>query len=468
MPPSVARARAFALCVLVTAYISRADAFGPRPRPRLYSKVSSPSSSSSSGDHCYRSRKKEKSAESQPNTDPSTPISFPSHSSHPQPHLPPHLLAAEQALKELAPGGPCAAGLLTDGRWRSNFDPDWIALNDGDASDAKHLAQGAAGADSQASTSDTHGHTNYDTTNTPTGASVTKSELKKRRAANAKKYEEYFLRHKMPTKLAKATRDDHEFAQTVSHGESTGGDDVALGIGDKGSYVLEISGADGVDADASGVVPVNKFGALTEKKSDDVFETALNAFDRPDGALQKAQDPSAFPDQSTHEMMLQLKKEADAYVNPQTGNAVRWGDTWRHEWGGGVGVGRVENRQRRMMEDGTTQIVPDHSSKNGYQLVPTSTDKRALEAFYDECNGVRWSVQKNWGVGEPCANGWHGVVCVGSRVTELWMNLNNVACWGKFNLTALSRLGTCCVSQIPPPRLADCPPVITVYYIHHK
>ena len=31
-----------------------------------------------------------------------------------QPHLPPHLIAAERALKELAPGGPAAAGLLSD------------------------------------------------------------------------------------------------------------------------------------------------------------------------------------------------------------------------------------------------------------------------------------------------------------------------------------------------------------------
>ena len=92
-----------------------------------------------------------------------------------------------------------------------------------------------------------------------------------------------------------------------------------------------------------------------------------------------------------------------------------------------------------MMSDGTTQIMPA-ATDAGYALVPTSSDKRALEEFYDECNGVRWSVQRNWGVGEPCANGWHGVVCHGGRVTELWMNLNNVACWGKFNLTALSKL----------------------------
>ena len=59
-------------------------------------------------------------------------------------------------------------------------------------------------------------------------------------------------------------------------------------------------------------------------------------------------------DTSAGEMMQQLKREADAYVNPQTGKAMRWGDTWRHEWGGGVGVGRPEGRPRRMMPDGTT------------------------------------------------------------------------------------------------------------------
>ena len=26
----------------------------------------------------------------------------------------------------------------------------------------------------------------------------------------------------------------------------------------------------------------------------------------------------------------------------------------------------------------------------GYALVPTSSDRRALLEFYDECNGIRW------------------------------------------------------------------------------
>lgn len=277
-----------------------------------------------------------------------------------------------------------------------------------------------------------------------TSTKLSKSELKARRLANAKKYEEYFLRYQLPERLAKAT-----------YGQSVSGDDTFFGIDgeqgetkkallsdEPGTYAAEIRGEDGFDDDESGLVPVNKFGVARKKNdaNDDGFETALDAFDRLDSQLLTvAQDPSSFPDQSAAEMMSQLRKEANAYVNPQTGNAIRWGDTWRHEWGGGVGVGRAESRPRRMMSDGTTMVMPA-ATDVGYQLVPTSVDKRALEEFYDECNGIRWSVQKNWGVGEPCANGWHGVVCVGGRVTELWMNLNNVACWGKFNLTALSRL----------------------------
>uniref|UniRef100_A0A7S0X8W3 IPT/TIG domain-containing protein n=1 Tax=Mantoniella antarctica TaxID=81844 RepID=A0A7S0X8W3_9CHLO len=197
-------------------------------------------------------------------------------------------------------------------------------------------------------------------------------------------------------------------------------------------YASEIAGAEAgrevaLDAyDAADAAALVRADAGTEGPSSAVAAVAVDA----------GRD---FVDGAAKEMMDQLRREADAYVNPQTGKTMRWGDTWRHHWGGGVGVGRPESRPRRMMADGTTQIMPA-STDAGYALVPTSSDKRALEEFYDECNGVRWSVQQNWGVGEPCANGWHGVVCHGGRVTEVWMNLNNVACWGKFNLTSLARL----------------------------
>ncbi len=265
-----------------------------------------------------------------------------------------------------------------------------------------------------------------------------KAAAKARRARNVAKYEEYFLRHRLPARLASATR----------AGYSEVPNPTALDPADEAdAYAAEIAAGEGFESaeGEKGVVAMDA-GAFGVARNDSVSpsaeETALDAFDREErrGALVRAQDPSSFPDQSAAEMMAQLRKEADAYVNPQTGDALRWGDTWRHEWGGGVGVGRPERAPRRMMSDGTTMIVPSATEKSGFALVPTSVDRRALEEFYDECNGPRWSVQKNWLVGEPCANGWHGVVCVGGRVTELWMNLNNVACWGKFNATALAKL----------------------------
>ena len=71
---------------------------------------------------------------------------------------------------------------------------------------------------------------------------------------------------------------------------------------------------------------------------------------------------------------------------------------------------------------------------------PCSEDKSALSDFFNECNGVRWLTRRNWLSGEPCgAARWHGVTCVGGRVTELTLGNNNVACWGKLNLTALAR-----------------------------
>ena len=139
----------------------------------------------------------------------------------------------------------------------------------------------------------------------------------------------------------------------------------------------------------------------------------------------------------SEEMFAMLKREAEAHVNPRTGKPFAWGDTWMHSRGGGVGTGRAESRPRRITAEGVVEVMP---AKNGagLALVPASGDKVGLLEFYDACNGPRWSVQRNWGVGEPCANAWHGVVCFGGRVVELLLNLNNVACMGSLNVTALA------------------------------
>ena len=378
--------------------------------------------------------------------------------------MPPHLLAAERALRELAPGGPAAAGLLTDGRWRASLDPDFEeAFSLGGEVRAGRLSENLADAEDDdaerasptlSSSSSSRDEKVLLASRDPLGEvpsygslpdASAKDAAKARRAANAKKYEEYFLRHRLPNRLASsvsrsASSDSIDSTDGPFGKPPTKRFDPAFD--DANAYAAEIAaGFEETGEGETGVVSMDAttFGVASIDSS---AETALDAFDRDETrrALVRAQDPSSFPDQSAAEMMAQLRREADAYVNPQTGEALRWGDTWRHEWGGGVGVGRPDRVSRRMMSDGVTMIVPSDTEKSGFALVPTSADRRALEEFYDECNGPRWSVQKNWLVGEPCANGWHGVVCVGGRVTELWMNLNNVACWGKFNATALAKL----------------------------
>jgi len=93
------------------------------------------------------------------------------------------------------------------------------------------------------------------------------------------------------------------------------------------------------------------------------------------------------------------------------------------------------------MSDGVTMIVPSATLRRaGSRWCPPLKTDALWRSSTTSATVARWSVQKNWLVGEPCANGWHGVVCHGGRVTELWMNLNNVACWGKFNATALAKL----------------------------
>ena len=70
-------------------------------------------------------------------------------------------------------------------------------------------------------------------------------------------------------------------------------------------------------------------------------------------------------DDAAKEMMEQLKKESNAYVNPQTGKAVRWGDTWRHAWGGGVGGPPPGAPPPRFAAGGPPRVQPAPPGKGG-------------------------------------------------------------------------------------------------------
>ena len=316
--------RILVVFLFVASVASTADAFGPRPRPRLYGK----------------------------------------------PKLPRHLIEAERALRELAPGGPAAAGLLSDGYWSSS-------------------------------------------TETTPQASLSSSKKKIR-------FEEYALRGK----AAAVERVSREL-ESIVEGDVSSEFTVELDGSDDGV----VRAADSLDAmgvlqtSAQKVQPTDDDSQRVAKKPDDFIDDELG--------------PYAHLSPS-EEMFAMLAREGRHHVNPRTGKPFVWGDTWMHSRGGGVGTGRPESRPRRITKDGVVEVMPAKNDA-GYALVPTSSDKQGLLEFYEQCNGPRWSNTRNWGVGEPCANAWHGVICVGGRVTELLLNLNNVACMGNLNVTGLAK-----------------------------
>ena len=316
--------RILVVFLFVASVASTVDAFGPRPRPRLYGK----------------------------------------------PKLPRHLIEAERALRELAPGGPAAAGLLSDGYWSSS-------------------------------------------TETTPQASLSSSKKKIR-------FEEYALRGK----AAAVERVSREL-ESIVEGDVSSEFTVELDGSDDGV----VRAADSLDAmgvlqtSAQQVQPTDDDSQRVAKKPDDFIDDELG--------------PYAHLSPS-EEMFAMLAREGRHHVNPRTGKPFVWGDTWMHSRGGGVGTGRPESRPRRITKDGVVEVMPAKNDA-GYALVPTSSDKQGLLEFYEQCNGPRWSNTRNWGVGEPCANAWHGVICVGGRVTELLLNLNNVACMGNLNVTGLAK-----------------------------
>ena len=336
------RVVARAACVAAAMATRSASAFGPRPRPRLYEK----------------------------------------------PKLPRRLLEAELALGELAPGGPAAAGLLGDGRWRASAGGD-DEEGDGEA---------------------------------------------RTRATRRVRFEEYALRGATGTARAGVERDSRRDASTsasASHAYAYTAE-IRPGGGDAKARVGVVP-ADSMDSMAATTTTPDGGDSVARGRDGDASGTAARAADSAIEALVEELN-SKSPAQEMFEM---LRREGEHFVNPRTGKKFEWGDTWMHERGGGVGTGRPESRPRRLTADGAVEVMPAKGDA-GYALVPMSSDKQGLLEFYDRCNGPRWSNTRNWGVGEPCANAWHGVVCVGGRVTELLMNLNNVACMGSLNVTALA------------------------------
>jgi Leucine-rich repeat (LRR) protein len=318
--------------LFVASVASTVDAFGPRPRPRLYGK----------------------------------------------PKLPRHLIDAERALRELAPGGPAAAGLLSDGYWSSSTEtPPQQALSSASSSSKKKI-----------------------------------------------RFEEYALRGK----AAAVERVSREVESSVEGDVSS-------------EFTVELDGSDDSD---DGVVraaeSVDAMGVLQTSAAQEVQPTdddSQRVAKKPDDFIDDELGPYAHLSPN-EEMFAMLAREARHHVNPRTGKPFVWGDTWMHSRGGGVGTGRPESRPRRITKDGVVEVMPAKNDA-GYALVPTSADKQGLLEFYEQCNGPRWSNTRNWGVGEPCANAWHGVICVGGRVTELLLNLNNVACMGNLNVTGLAK-----------------------------
>ena len=141
-------------------------------------------------------------------------------------------------------------------------------------------------------------------------------------------------------------------------------------------------------------------------------------------------------DDAAKEMMTQLKR-GRGVVNPRRKVApmgrhlaARVG---RRGWRGTARVPAAAVRGGRYHDD--------HARRDGQGLRP---GRRARIS-------ARWrsSTTSATGFGGACSatgawaavrDNWHGVVCTGGQVTQLNMNLNNVACWGELNLTALAKL----------------------------
>jgi uncharacterized repeat protein (TIGR01451 family) len=57
----------------------------------------------------------------------------------------------------------------------------------------------------------------------------------------------------------------------------------------------------------------------------------------------------------------------------------------------------------------------------------TDAERDSLMSIYNHLGGPGWATSTNWGVGDPCTNGWTGVTCdPGGNVTNVFLASNNL------------------------------------------
>ena len=191
------------LLAVLCAQIRAIDAFGPRPRPRLYAKVRvrrTPSPSRrldlSFPAAVVRDRPEARSTDLSSRSF-SRPTAAPSTASH-----------RRRTRAQDAPGGPAAAGLLSDGIWQApGADPVAKPSLDGTQNSGAEAPPDDGSCDASSG--------EVGSCDAPSGENATPSPEMTRadeKQTNLKKYEEYFLRYQLTDRMVKsAAKPDENF-----------------------------------------------------------------------------------------------------------------------------------------------------------------------------------------------------------------------------------------------------------------
>ncbi|XRA97605.1 leucine-rich repeat protein [Pycnococcus provasolii] len=264
-----------------------------------------------------------------------------------EPSLPTYLLAADAALKELAPAGPAAARAIADAG---------AALRLSGASEQKDQGNAAV------------------------------------------------------------TQGDAEYGATVAASQLPAGKDAAI--------VAAANSADGV-------------GALTTKAQTTNDDDDGGADDDDDGALYGG---ALGPENVAPQRSLVIAEAKKAYKALNKRRKKKAQKSKKAAVADAVDVLQQHDEQANDDSDLVTKI----DEANALPMLTEDLEADALREFYEQCNGPRWNNNYGWLKGTPCGSttgAWHGVRCVGGRVTELKLVFNNVGCmYHELNITMLTRL----------------------------